>query len=131
PEPPLTNQPQRTNDLLQPGHSPGSIVSGDGWRAAIGDLPRPVLAHLRLRTSLDIVGVNTQGVTFALDAATGIVWWRPVSPVEKLNAAPVAVTPIAPVLIQTRNGLDSLVVFFGNKITALEGCTGPELWRAT
>src|SRR6266576_1497861 len=51
------------------------IVAGGGWRAAVGDISRPVLAHLRAPDQFDIVGTNNEGVTFALDAITGVASW--------------------------------------------------------
>jgi len=132
-----SNVPPSRSDNRRAGPTTGknlssesSIVAGNGWRAAVGDIPRPTLAHLRSRGSFDIVGVNTEGVTFALEAATGIALWslRPLA--QKLNAPPIMVTPIAPVLIQSRNGLDNLIVFSGSTAVALEGSTGHELWRA-
>src|ERR1041385_3867023 len=49
-----------------------AIVVGGGWRAAIGELNAPQLAHLRRTDSCDIVVTNSDGVTYALDSATGV-----------------------------------------------------------
>ena len=100
-----------------------SIVTTGGWRAAVGDIARPLVAHLRSRDHLDVVGTNTDGVTFALDSAGGVALWsfrgrRPVTP-----GAP-------PVIIDSRMGLDDVLVFEGQSAIKIEGRTGRELWRS-
>jgi hypothetical protein len=65
-----------------PGPSPASsgnlsasttaIVTSGGWRAAVGDIPRPLLAHLRSPDRLDVVGTSSEGVTLAIDVTNGI-----------------------------------------------------------
>lgn len=100
-----------------------SIVTAGGWRAAVGDIARPTVAHLRSRDSLDVVGTNNDGVTFALDSASGVALWsfrgrRPVTP-----GAP-------PVIIDSRVSSDDVLVFDGQSAIKIEGRTGRELWRA-
>ncbi|HMH42694.1 MAG TPA: hypothetical protein VK557_04375, partial [Pyrinomonadaceae bacterium] len=100
-----------------------SIVTTGGWRAAVGDIARPLVAHLRSRESLDVVGTNSDGVTFALDSTSGVALWsfrgrRPVT-----AAAP-------PVVINSRMGLDDVLVFDGTSAIKIEGRTGRELWRS-
>jgi len=100
-----------------------SIVTTGGWRAAVGDIAQPLVAHLRSRESLDIVGTNSDGVTFALDAASGVALWsfrgrRPVNP-----GSP-------PVIINSRMGQDDVLVFDGPAAIKIDGRTGRELWRS-
>src|SRR5216684_2913351 len=51
------------------------IVARGGWRAAVGDIAHPLLAHLRSAAKMDLVGINSDGVTFALDATNGVALW--------------------------------------------------------
>src|SRR5262249_23014748 len=53
----------------------GGINVTGGWRAGVGAVSNPVLAHLRSRESFDVIGTNSQGVTFALEALTGVSLW--------------------------------------------------------
>ena len=100
-----------------------SIVTTGGWRAAVGDIARPLVAHLRSRDSLDIIGTNKDGVTFALDSASGVALWsfrgrRPVT------------TGAPPLIIDSRVGADDVLVFDGQSAIKIEGRTGRELWRS-
>ncbi|HBB96639.1 MAG TPA: hypothetical protein DC054_14740, partial [Blastocatellia bacterium] len=94
-----------------------------GWRAAVGDIARPLVAHLRSRDSLDVVGTNTDGVTFAFDSASGVALWsfrgrRPVTP------------GVPAVIIDSRAGSNDVLVFDGQSAIKIEGRTGRELWRS-
>ncbi len=105
-----------------------SIVAGDGWRAAVGDVKYPVLAHLRSRSSFEIVGTNAGGITYALDATTGVALW--VTPALRNDGR--GITPsVAPLLVQSPNGLDSVIILAGSIVRRIDGATGRELWRAT
>jgi outer membrane protein assembly factor BamB len=100
-----------------------SIVTTGGWRAAVGDIARPLVAHLRSRDSLDVVGTNADGVTFALDSASGVALWsfrgrRPGTP------------GVPPVIIDSRTGSNDVLVFEGQSAIKIEGRTGRELWRS-
>ena len=105
-----------------------SIVAGDGWRAAVGDVKYPVLAHLRSRSSFEIVGTNAAGVTYALDATTGVALW--LAPALRNDGR--GITPsVAPLLVQSANGLDGVIILAGSIVRRIDGTTGRELWRAT
>jgi outer membrane protein assembly factor BamB len=108
-----------------------SVIAGGGWRAAVGEITSPVLAHLRSAGGFDIVGVNAGGVTFALDATSGVAIWstRRRMPDEK-NVRPDS-TQGAVLTIKSRSGLDDVVVLSGVSVTRIEGATGRERWRAT
>jgi len=64
------------NDSSRPGSgTQDSIIARGGWRAAVGDIAHPMLAHLRTPAKLDLVGVNSDGVVFGLDATSGVALW--------------------------------------------------------
>jgi outer membrane protein assembly factor BamB len=108
----------------------GAVIAGGGWRTAIGEVSNPVLAHLRSAAAFDVVAVNTAGVTFALDAASGVALWntRRTPAGRGMQADP---TQPAVFLTKARSGLDDVVVLSGINVTRIEGATGRELWRAT
>ena len=107
----------------------GRVITGDGWRALIGEVSSPTLAHLRSANALDIVSVNNGGVVYALDADSGVVLWT-ARPRPPLTGSPRAGTaPIAPLLVRSRNGLDNVVVLGNGTVRALDGASGRELWR--
>lgn len=105
------------------------VVARGGWRAAVGDITHPVLAHLRSVDRTDLVGINSEGVVFALDAASGIALW---STGRKTSTNSTRFVPGSAVLLllRTRTGLDSVVVSSGRTAIAIEGLTGRELWRS-
>lgn len=104
-----------------------NIVTSGGWRAMVGKLTRPVLAHLRSSSAFDIVGTNTQGVTYALDAATGAALWT----VRRTDQPAAGSTLTAPIAFRAlSSSLDNVVIFSGTQAIAIEGISGRELWRA-
>jgi outer membrane protein assembly factor BamB len=100
------------------------ISTGGGWYAAIGNISDPILARLRSPNALDVVGVNSEGRAFALDAGKGIALWS-----TGVGNGSSSIMP--PVAFKTRSGLDNVLVFSGTVATMLEGRTGHEIWRAT
>ena len=126
--PPLKD-PARTesagaNPTLKP--PTGSIIGRGGWRAAVGDVAHPVLAHLRASDKLDLVGINTDGVVFALDSASGIALWTTGRRIQRTTTR---VAP--PLLLRSRSGVNNVVVLSGTSVSAIEGASGRELWRST
>lgn len=125
--------PERPSQSIQPTNdstaavrpAASSVVARGGWRAAVGDIAHPVLARLRSPEKLDLVGINSEGVVFALDATSGIALWRTARGTP--NAARVA----APLLIRSKLGVDNVVLLSGTSVTAIEGASGRQLWRAT
>lgn len=104
------------------------VTSGDGWRALIGEVSGPTLAHLRSANALDLVSVNNGGVVFALDADNGVLLWT-ARPQPPLTGSPRAgAVPIAPLLVRSRTGLDNVVVLANGTARALDGASGRELW---
>jgi len=100
-----------------------SIVTTGGWRAAIGDIARPLVAHLRSRNGFDVVGTNSEGVTFALDSASGVAWWR-------FRGRRSVASTASPVIINSRLGTDDVLIFDGPSAIRIEGRSGRELWRS-
>ncbi|HMG73865.1 MAG TPA: PQQ-binding-like beta-propeller repeat protein [Pyrinomonadaceae bacterium] len=105
------------------------IIARGGWRAAVGDIAHPLLAHLRSPASLDLVGINSEGVMFALDASSGVALWS--TGRGNFDSTRAASGSSAVLLARSRSGLDNLVVLAGVNVTAIEGVTGRELWRTT
>jgi len=105
------------------------VITGAGWRALIGEVSGPALAHLRSANALDLVSVNNAGVVYALDADSGVVLWT-ARPRPPLTGSPRAgAAPTVPLLVRSRNGLDNVVVLANATVRALEGASGRELWR--
>ena len=105
------------------------VTTGDGWRALIGEVSGPALAHLRSANALDLVAISNAGVVYALDADSGVELWtgRPRPPLA--GSPRISAVPIAPLLVRSRNGLDNVVVLANGTVRALEGASGRELWR--
>ncbi|MFN2577271.1 MAG: PQQ-binding-like beta-propeller repeat protein [Pyrinomonadaceae bacterium] len=100
-----------------------SPVTTGGWRAAVGDIARPLVAHLRSRDSIDVVGTNGDGVTFALDSGSGVARWS-------FHGRRSATSSVFPVIINSRLGTDDVVVFDGPSVVKIDGRTGRELWQS-
>lgn len=120
-----TPTPQATK-VLSPGDS--------GWRAATGDVAQPRVAPLRTVSNLDLVGVNSDGMVYALDGLNGTALWtarfRPGAkrgePTGNGGAA-----AFAPIIIYGAERLANVVIAFDGGIRALNGATGRELWRTS
>src|ERR1044071_715605 len=52
-----------------PTQTPNTLVAAanSGWRTTTGSVARPLIAHLRSGSSSDVVGVNADGMVYALD----------------------------------------------------------------
>jgi outer membrane protein assembly factor BamB len=120
---------------IQPVKEPSSASKSDpilargGWRAAVGDIAHPVLAHLRSKDKLDLVGMNSEGVIFALDAGNGVALWS--TGRKNANSRTVVPGSSTVVVLPTRSGVDNVVALSGTNLTAIEGSTGRELWKTT
>jgi len=88
-----------------------------------------MLAHLRTPAKLDLVGVNSDGVVFALDATSGVALWstarRPMDSKRFVSGS------AAVFLLRSRSGLDDVIRMSGVDVTSIEGTNGRELWRTT
>jgi outer membrane protein assembly factor BamB len=72
---------------------------------------------------LDLVGINSEGVVFALEAASGIALWR------IARVTPNAARPAVPMLIRSKSGTENVVLVSGTTATVIEGATGRRLWQ--
>jgi outer membrane protein assembly factor BamB len=124
---PVTIRPTPTPAVTNPKLPAHNIATSGGWRTAVGNISRPMLAHLVAPDRLDILGTNAQGVTFALEASTGLALWSVRRPVQSRSGS-VVVPPLAILSRATR--LDNVVIFAGNQVYTLEGSSGRELWQA-
>ena len=114
---------QSTASTPNPSPSTNQIAAGGGWRAVVGDIPRPLLAHLRSPHGFDLVGRSTEGVTLALDLPNGVKLWS-------VRGEPVAAGQApALVVVSAAAGLDDIVAFDGPAAVRIEGKSGRELWR--
>lgn len=115
PTPPAVNNPPAT-----------AITSRGGWYAAIGDVSRSIMAHLRGPGTAEIVAVTTDGRIVALDATRGIALWTArmaERPPSALNAQVIA--------IRRTSGADNVLVLSEKLAILIEGRSGRELWRTT
>jgi len=103
-----------------------SVRTIGGWRAAVGDVARPMVAHLRAPDSVEVVATNSNGLTFALDAVNGVQLWSTRRPT---NVPAAVFNP--PLIIRSATGLDDVVVFDGRIAIRIDGRSGRELWQAT
>lgn len=126
---PLPSPPPLNNSTRPRVGASTAIVAGGGWRAAIGDIAHPIPAHLRSPARFDLVGVNRDGVIFALDAASGVAWWSIGRRTPRSTSIFSGSSTM--LLLRSRSGLDDLLVLTGVNVVAIEGTTGHELWRTT
>src|SRR5712692_8915163 len=116
---PAGQKPDNRADLMRPRQpintqtaSPATadrVAFGDGWRALIGEVSGPVLAHLRSASALDLVTINNAGVVYALDADSGIALWITRPRAEQTGLPRTGAWLIAQLLVKSRTGLDNLV----------------------
>jgi outer membrane protein assembly factor BamB len=120
----------RVNESSRPDiRAADRIITRGGWRAAVGDIAHPVLAHLRSAAKLDLVGINSEGVTFALDASSGVALWSTRGRVK--DSKRVGSDSAALLLLRSRSGLDNIVLLSGVGVSAIEGGSGRELWQTS
>jgi outer membrane protein assembly factor BamB len=113
-----------------------AVVASDatGWRTATGNVAQPLTAPLRTGASLDLVGVNEDGMVYALDGTSGVALWtarfRPRARRGEATGNGGAL-PVTPIIVPTGRGTANVVVAFEGGVRALEGGTGREIWKAT
>ncbi len=136
---PAIQKPDTRTDLISPRQpinaqtanprNANRVKAGDGWRALIGEVSGPVLAHLRSGTALDLVAVANTGVVYALDADSGVALWTARPRPQQTGLPRTVAAPIAPLVVKSRTGLDNVVVLANGTVRALDGASGRELWR--
>ena len=104
-----------------------------GWQTATGNIMQPIVAPLRTSSSYDLVGVNSDGIVYALDGASGAALWtaryklnaKRNEAKDNINAA----SMFTPVVLSSDRGVANVVVAFDGGVRALKGATGREIWR--
>lgn len=110
-----------------------SPSANTGWRTATGNVAQPLAAHLRDASSYDLVGVNSDGMVYALNGANGVALWTARFRPSAKRGEPTGMSSgvaCTPVLIGAGKGLANVLVAFNGGVRAIEGATGRELWRA-
>ncbi len=102
-----------------------------GWRTATGEVARPLPAQLRAGQGFDLLGVNTNGMVFALDGTNGVALWTARYKPDVLRGAETAsaVAPLTPAIMRSADRL-YVIVGYDEGIRALRSDTGKEVWRA-
>ena len=118
-----------------PTQTPNTLVAAanSGWRTTTGSVARPLVAHLRSGSSSDVVGVNADGMVYALDGTNGVALWTARYRPNAKRGEPTGSggAPVfTPVLVEGRDNLTNVVVAFDGGVRSIEGSTGRELWRA-
>lgn len=130
-EPPASRPDKAaTNDSTRSKPVSNSVTAGGGWRAAVGEVTHPVLAHLRSANGFDVVALNAEGVTVALDANGGVALWSSGRGRRDAKSMRPGLTRIAPLAIKARSGLEDVAIVSGVTVTRINGATGRELWRS-
>lgn len=103
-----------------------------GWSAATGNVAQPVVFYLRDQSAPDIVGVNSEGMVYAIDAANGVALWTARFRPNAKKGEPTGnggAAPFQPVALSAANGLQNVLVAFEGGVRAIEGASGVQLWR--
>lgn len=106
------------------------IVSNPGWLATTGEIKNPLAVRLRFSSSIDFVGVNTQGTVYALDGKSGVALWTArYQPDAVAGEAKRSEKQFVPLVFTTPEGGSRVVAAFDEGVRLLNGATGRELWR--
>jgi outer membrane protein assembly factor BamB len=117
---------------------PGERTSGSkppsktGWSATTGNVAQPFLFYLRDKSAPDVVGVNSDGMVYAIDAANGVALWTARFRPNAKKGEPTGnggAQPFQPVALNAANGLQNVLVAFDGGVRAIEGASGVQLWR--
>lgn len=122
------------SDAIVGARTPNATPAGNtGWFAATGNISQPITFYLRDQAAPDVVGVNTDGMVYAINATNGVALWssrfRPNAqrgePTGNSGAA-----PFQPLAFGASGGLENVLVAVEGGVWAREGATGRVLWRA-
>ena len=114
--------------------SSATPVSNVGWFTGTGNISQPVVFHPRDRAAPDVVGVNSDGMVYALNATNGAALWTSRFRPNAKRGEPVSnggAAPFQPVAFGAGDGLENVLVAVEGGVWAREGATGKVLWRAT
>jgi outer membrane protein assembly factor BamB len=127
---------QTTVPIDRQPNSDRAVMASDttGWRTATGNVSEPMAAVLRNGANPDLVGVNEDGMVYALDSTNGVALWtarfRPRARKGEATGNGGA-QPVTPILVPTSRGNSNVVVAYEGGVRALDGATGRELWKAS
>ncbi|HEX7998092.1 MAG TPA: PQQ-binding-like beta-propeller repeat protein [Pyrinomonadaceae bacterium] len=108
--------------------------SKTGWTAATGSVAQPLAFYLREQSAPDVVGVNSEGMVYAIDATNGVALWTARFRPDAKRGEPTGnggAQPFQPVALGASNGLQNVLVAFEGGVRLIEGATGRELWRTS
>jgi outer membrane protein assembly factor BamB len=108
--------------------------SKTGWAAATGSVAHPLAFYLRNQDAPDVVGVNSEGMVYGIDATNGVALWTARFRPDAKRGEPTGnggAQPFQPIALGANGGLQNVLVAFEGGVRAIEGATGRELWRAT
>lgn len=127
-------QPDSSNGGRSSNVPTTAATDASGWRTATGNVAQPIAAPLRTGASLDLVGVNEEGMVYALDGSTGVALWTARFRPRALRGEATGnggAQPVTPIIVPTGRGTANVVVAFEGGVRGLEGASGRELWKAT
>jgi outer membrane protein assembly factor BamB len=127
---------QQSGNVDRPPNSDRAVTASDntGWRTATGNVAQPITAPLRASGGLDLVGVNEEGMVYALDGTNGVALWTARFRPRARRGEPTGnsgALPVIPFIVPTSRGTVNVVVAFEGGVRCLEGGTGRELWKAS
>lgn len=125
---------QSSGGIDRQPNSSRAVMASDttGWRTATGNIAQPLLAPLRSGANMDFVGVNEEGMVYALDGTTGVALWTARFRPRALRGETTGnggAQPVTPIIVPTGRGNANVVVAFEGGVRALDGSTGKELWK--
>lgn len=131
--PPKTQTNTNTRTGTASTSSGGRRTSRVGWAAATGEVTRPLSLRLRNQSQPDVLGVNSDGMVYALDATNGVALWTARFRPDAKRGEPTGnggAAVFQPVAFNSADGLENVVVAYDGGVRAIEGATGRQLWRA-
>lgn len=130
----ITGEPKAESTVTGGGTRTSTTTPNrTGWSAATGNVSQPGAFYLRDQSAPDVVGVNSEGMVYALDATNGVALWAARFRPNAKRGEPTGnggAAPFQPVALSASGGLENVLVAYDGGVRAIEGLTGRELWRA-
>jgi outer membrane protein assembly factor BamB len=102
---------------------PNDRGSQAGWLATTGEVLQLTVANERIAATPDLIGINSEGTLYAIDASTGVARWIARRD-NKRNPTTAVAWP--PVFVSDNPRL--VIVGDGQIVRALDMTTGREIW---